>query len=405
MGSSVVAEFNRHLPVLMRKMVELEKAYCALIVDVLDQSVNNLLHNSVEILNEKDLSILQNFANLYRPEDLAMAGLTNSINDSVRNIVEQSRRQLVNNQEIKIEESAEQESQRMSLANYQKYLEMLQASDDSMRESVSSFVMDLQSHDLVRQMLQNLDRTFQGLEGIIAQNIELVRNGQVFEFGPYIQQMCREFTTVRERNVFSYHFYRLQGKGKRIPIHGAASISLMISFGDFFDQYIVFYKKVLLIADKHLEKTVRFIGERVNIILNDAGKVSSFSKGSYENLKKTRDMLASNVQSGFGYSGLLPDLAYNLQSIMSQDAQMANKLQPIIISLQFQDRVQQHFRNWVDILFFFQQTLFFTDPGEIKTIFDVAGKNFRPFGQVLFKKATMMSERKIILQVFDLVNG
>lgn len=400
----LLEDYYQRLPVLVTAIIKLQNEYSKMILGILDKSVNNLIHESVVILSDDDQANLQKFLNLYKV-DLVILEQTNQINEEVDHIFEEAERQLQDEGDISIQETAAGRDKRLSLAGYQKHLEMQATIKDYIKSEISSFVLDLQCHDLIRQMVENISKHYVFLEEIVNNHPKIVTTDSPFDFGIYVAKMSGAFTTERERDIFSKHFLKFGKKlrkGSKKRIETKSDISVILTFVDFLDTYINFYKKMIILVDHNLEDTIRCIGERLSLVIDKIMRLSNFSEASLTSMKNACQALLKIKDTGILESKILTEMANDMRGISEQHMDIANQLNPIVEALQFQDLTQQTFRNWQAILLYFQQALFVREAVDLVGICSGNPPNFKPFGQSILKKTTTKEERHIIKQVFAL---
>lgn len=142
------------------------------------------------------------------------------------------------------------------------------------------------------------------------------------------------------------------------------------------------------------EKSTNTVTEVVKLIISDAQRVSSLSKESLDAVQQLQDNLTKIVKKNNPVS--LSRLIKSLQ-VLSNDHQEINKIiNPIIESLQFQDRLRQNLENcgkMVETWLAMRQTFF--NQGHCNE------SDIKLFGEALLKNTTMKSERDVIRNSID----
>ncbi len=404
MSDEIKKQYVENQPVLFGLVAKLEEEFGNMILHSLDQSVANIMTTSTDIISEEDQSALQTFVRLYQPGNMEIQDMTDSVNDEVDSLLQDLKVQLKEKGEdqVDVKEDEDRKVKRLALAGYQKHLEMVHSADAALKDSLSNMIMDLQCHDLIHQLVDNLHKTFCVLIEMLSTHLDEARSSKGIEYTPYLDRMFKIFTTKRERSIFFRHFKRLSDKKIVEPKGRTLVMNLKIPLDEFVDQYLHLYKKLLLIANKHAEQTVKYIGDRLNMVLEEAKRLSNFSDDSIESMETAITVLKQSRKMGFINSKELIQMAHELETVVERDQVISTKIFPIITSLQFQDRIYQHTSSLAKILFSFQQTLFYHKEDEISTIFDNKTNSFSGFGQQILQHSNMKMERDLIRQIFKI---
>lgn len=399
-------KYDHQLPELFLKIIALENQYTTMILQILEQAVSSIILNAMEILDNKGVGNAK-FHDLYKLDNDVLKHSTD-INNEVDDLLAEAQKQLAETGEINIQEDEREKSRRLSLAGYQKHLEMLQSVQEGLQDEVNNFINDLQCHDLVRQMLENVNKQFNRLGQVIQANRSAFPDQGTFDFGGLIAEFSDMFTTESERDQFSEIFLSLTVIVKPQDITRItkdSSLELSVRLIDFMHHYLKFYQNIILEVDAALEKTVRYIGERLDFIIAKIIRLSTFSEDTKQSMNRARDTLLKTQQTGQLKSEIFSQMANDLKNVSQQHFEIADQLNPIITSLQFQDRTAQHFANWQNILHQFQQALSAQTDPEMGRIYDPDKNDFAPFGMLIKKESSMKVERDIICRVFGFPLG
>ena len=386
-------------PILIKNISRLENSYVKLISTTIDESVQNIFLASTKILSADDQQSLKDFEQLYLHKSNTVNEISKSINDEVDNIFDEIQNQLKSGDEVSIEETDEEKVKRLSIAGYQKHLEAKYTSETNLQDNLSGFLMELQCHDLISQMLDHTTHTFKILSELLIARLPAYSLSDEFDFGPTLCSMFKLFTEKRERAIFSRHFLRTTDiKGKTVLPN---NLSLLMPYSEFTDLYINFHKKILFIVHKIAERTVLYISSQLEHLLSEASRLSSFSPESLDAMQSANTQIFNSKPGDEDQMKAVKTIANELKNVDISQSDFSEKIFSILSALQFQDRISQNIENLSAILFLFQQTLYYRKHSDILSVFDPNKKDFYPFAKLASQHTTMKSERDIILQIFS----
>ena len=122
----------------------------------------------------------------------------------------------------------------------------------------------------------------------------------------------------------------------------------------FIDDLLSFTEKSLRWCAEESEKSASGIAEAVQIILNDTERVSHLSEESLAAVKAMKHQLVEGLVKKSPEASAAPTngsamntLIVTLKSLLDENEDMRNIIDPIIHSLQFQDRLRQNLENLV----------------------------------------------------------
>ncbi len=382
-----------------QNVIQLEKRFSESLLATLNESVSiifDVFHTSYEEIEQDAINkFCTLYADLFSDNDLIR--MTKQADENVNYIIEQ----LEANPDAKIDESGDGRMLRLALATYQNHLESVPIFYKFLKDNLDELLTELQFHDMITQIIKNLHSTFLEVTDFMDALLTMHNIKDNFEFGPIITKIYRYFTSERERKIFLSHFKRiLSAKSKAPPLQLSTEISALMPIEDFFDQYINFYKKLLLRSNKLAEQNINKISDQLNSILKEANRLSNYSSDSMEAFKTLHGQLLVKHKKFILHSDALTQLIEKIHDIENQFEKFTENTKPMIESLQFQDRIQQNMTNFAEMLFIYQQTLFFQMDEDILNVFDPVTQSFRPFGKMLLGIAKMESERKMIKEIF-----
>jgi hypothetical protein len=146
-----------------------------------------------------------------------------------------------------------------------------------------------------------------------------------------------------------------------------------------------FTHKSLLWCSKEAESGTERVMTAIDVLLRDIRRVSAMSGDSLKALNSLQGLL-KNVDHD-NYNQLLT----SLETLSRENHEIDNYIQPIMESLQFQDRFRQNLENIVLMIDTWQEFRLHLQDGEGDT-----HAQLREFGKALLAKTTMKRERDII---------
>ena len=153
---------------------------------------------------------------------------------------------------------------------------------------------------------------------------------------------------------------------------------------DLLERLHVFTKKTLEWCANESEISITQVTEAINQLLKNTARVSMISQ---ESLKAIEGMQkAISIQMGQIKGDSLKNLISNLQVLANEHDEIQTIMQPIVHSLQFQDRLRQNMENMVKMLpvwFDYRRVC----PSRLTQ------QDLQHFGELLIKATTMVSER------------
>ncbi len=388
----VLAKFRDSQPMLLYQFAAFQKEVFDIIRNSLDRSVNTILASAGDILSEEEMNILQSFEGLYKVNSDS-SQVANKVNEEVDDIFEQAQAQMAAGKEIDVKEGAEEKNRRLAMSGYQKHLEMLHVTDESMKDNVGSLVAEFQCHDLVRQILDHLGVILQDTIAV-TQTINNKDFSLKLDIGDLMKKMNEQFATKLEREVFSKCYPVLPGKPFKLPA------SCTMTRIDLLDRFFSFLSQMLDICVKQVEDVVMRIGGRLNHVLSEAERLSNFSSDSLRSMTMVRNSLVSKSQSKKLTSEFLQGMVSNLADVTNQNDLFAAKISPILDTLQFQDRMQHHISNFNVMIKMVASFLKLEREDQILQIFDPESGSFQKLGEILITKSTVKEGRKIIQRTF-----
>lgn len=397
--------FVAYQPVKLQLVAKLETKMTQLIVETLNRSVAAIISVSKDILNQSDLAELKKFSNLYLSHEVELSGVTQSINEEVEEIFSaiQQQTETDEKQTIIFAEDTQKKNTRLAFANYQRHLEAAALSHKVLADNFSNFIMELQFHDLITQLINHIHSSFQRLTKYVLPIMPIRDPQRKYEFGAMLREIYQEMKTIRERKIFFYHFKAylpFPTNLKKIPVNLNDDFSAEIVFAEFLDQYINFYKKILFISNSLAEKSIQYIGNRLAIVLEEVNRLQLFTPTALNSMVALKDHLIKSQAVGFLRSSTFQVMAEDLHNVTTKIDQFKSLTDPLIGLLQFQDCIQHYIQNFSSILLLFQQTLYFEKIDDINKGFDFKSKSFDPMGRQFLEEVSSKEERDIIQSIF-----
>ena len=128
----------------------------------------------------------------------------------------------------------------------------------------------------------------------------------------------------------------------------------------------------------------------LKILLVEASRVSAVSKETLDAIESMREMIDS--LSGKGDRGMANELAFAVKETASQDEEIEAFAKPVIMTLQFQDRISQNIGNFCKML-----DLWVKHRKELAAFENVELNDYlKNFGTILLKNTTMEKEREVV---------
>lgn len=129
------------------------------------------------------------------------------------------------------------------------------------------------------------------------------------------------------------------------------------------------------------------IGGILEMLLNDAKRISSMSEEALVAVNEMKNQIQKLLSEG-----KTSDLITNLKKICSHHIEVNAFIEPIIRTLQFQDRVTQNMQNEIRIM-----NEWFLMRNKVND--GLSEEEFTEFGKKLLKLTTMIEERDVIREV------
>lgn len=141
------------------------------------------------------------------------------------------------------------------------------------------------------------------------------------------------------------------------------------------------------------EKATSNINEIVNILIDDASRVSLVSKETIDAITSMKDII--NNLSEAGSREIANELAMALSETANEDQEIKMFVSPIMEALQFQDRITQNMNNFSKMM---RTWLEMRD--ELEGEKKLSKEHLVDFGERLMKCTTMIEERNLLRSHF-----
>ncbi|MCB9229535.1 MAG: hypothetical protein H6618_07985 [Deltaproteobacteria bacterium] len=139
------------------------------------------------------------------------------------------------------------------------------------------------------------------------------------------------------------------------------------------------------------EKAAETISGIINILMDDADRVSAMSRETLDALQSMKDIV--NALGNREDRDSANELALALKDSSSQDDEVKKLIYPILETLQFQDRISQNMGNMTKMVNIWIETR-----KKVSETGSFSEEEIKKFGQELLKCTTMNEEREIICQ-------
>ncbi|MEI8027610.1 MAG: hypothetical protein WCI18_14785 [Pseudomonadota bacterium] len=140
------------------------------------------------------------------------------------------------------------------------------------------------------------------------------------------------------------------------------------------------------------ERSTLAISSILDVIVGDAARVSQISNETIQAVEKFKT-LVNSLESKNRNVDLANKLVLALKDMAAGDLEVGGLIQPILESLQFQDRITQNMNNMKRMIEHWMEARAKVESGEMIPM--------ETFGKALLKMTAMDSERKIICKYID----
>lgn len=177
----------------------------------------------------------------------------------------------------------------------------------------------------------------------------------------------------------------------------------MYSDNEFFTKYINFIQDSVQWSIDESEKPTAAISESIRILLEDTSRVSAISEESVKAIQEIKGKLKNlSIQHGdedTEQDNSVGSLVNTLKKVNKEHQELENIINPIITSLQFQDRFLQNMNSLYRICEFWLETRKNAkDTGTPKQQASI-NRDVDSFGEVLCKIVSTPREREVILKM------
>jgi uncharacterized damage-inducible protein DinB len=156
-----------------------------------------------------------------------------------------------------------------------------------------------------------------------------------------------------------------------------------------------FTEKSLEWCAKESEQSTAKVTDAVDQLLNNTARVSQLSHESLQAIESLQKTIKFEYLENEDPS--LEKVIASLQELSKQHTDIQEIVDPIIRSLQFQDRLRQNLENMVKML-----NLWLQWRSEFqKEDHQLTADDMRQFGKALLEQTTMQAEREVIRQYID----
>lgn len=150
-------------------MIELDETFFKIfngivgsVINITEQSVQQVLESSKPFLSESIQSALKEFHELYNSQNSQLTNQKQSISQDVDDIFESVQKALESGEDIEakisaISENDEKKKMRLGLSALQKTLESLVTVDAGLRQKLVPVLMSMQFEDFTKQVLSRID--------------------------------------------------------------------------------------------------------------------------------------------------------------------------------------------------------------------------------------------------------
>ena len=140
------------------------------------------------------------------------------------------------------------------------------------------------------------------------------------------------------------------------------------------------------------ERSTLAISSILDVIVSDAARVSQISNETIQAVEKFKT-LVNTLESKNRNVDLANQLVLALKDMAAGDLEVGGLIQPILESLQFQDRITQNMNNMKRMIEYWMEARTKVENGEMISM--------DTFGKALLKMTAMDSERKIICNFIE----
>ena len=152
------------------------------------------------------------------------------------------------------------------------------------------------------------------------------------------------------------------------------------------EDLITFSVKSIEWCAKESEQSARKVGKVMEYVLEDAKRVSSISADTLDVVRDAKETIDEMIEQG-----KTSQLIVSLQELCNEQVGIKRLIHPIVVALQFQDRISQNMNNLIKMLKLWH---------ELRPEFEQSGtfteKQKTEFGEKLLDCASMLRERNVI---------
>ncbi len=185
--------------------------------------------------------------------------------------------------------------------------------------------------------------------------------------------------------------------------------NIMMSVSELLKRNLEFFKESFTNCIETSELSTVRVGASLDHLMEDSVRITSLSKEALKSIDLLKEQLENSLDSGKllskdttgemkkGHAGYLVKA---LEQLSSKDQTIQELINPIVMALQYQDRLQQHFNNLLKFMVTLEQTAGELNEEAIIEVYDPQNENFEPLGNKMYDITTMEEEREILRNYF-----
>jgi hypothetical protein len=139
-------------------------------------------------------------------------------------------------------------------------------------------------------------------------------------------------------------------------------------------------------CSKESAKSSKQIGDIMSFVVQDAKRISSMSEDTLDIVKDAKKDIDDLVSQGKS-----SELIVNLQKLCDEQVDIRSLIHPVVVALQFQDRICQNMDNQIKML-----KLWHEKRAEVVDAGELSEEKLQEFGKALLDCTSMHEEREII---------
>ncbi len=337
------------------------------------------------------------------------------VNDEGKSVMSRFEAIYKENKEIQAEADAVQKglanntAQQAQMEGLRKQMDVIADLDKNIQEQFAPLVMELQCEDILLQKMNHFRVLFSCLEEIYLKKGD--ENWDKISL-KLMQHVVNNLTMADERPLlFEFFFDNKLNIEEDITPAFLEQIAKEMNPFTFTRHVNMFLSEILMQGAIITQEATMHITEIIDVLMEDAQKISSATSDSLKDVHNINEEIHSIYAEAGNEQQIVKDsnqkekvqkLMKELGSVANRDSEIAMMMEPILTSLQLQDRIQQNLNNLSRNMTIWSMGLLPENVGAEDEIYNKEDGSFQPMGVQFFHACTMEEEREILRKYFDL---